>query len=35
MPKRLYYFGSMGLDQRQVLWEVAALHDRPVETYKG
>lgn len=28
-------FRSMGLDRRQALWEVAALHDRPVELYEG
>lgn len=28
-------FRSMGLDRRQALWEVAALHDRPVEMYEG
>jgi error-prone DNA polymerase len=28
-------FRSMGLDRRRALWEVAALHDRPVELYEG
>jgi error-prone DNA polymerase len=28
-------FRSIGLDRRQALWEVAALHDRPIELYKG
>jgi error-prone DNA polymerase len=28
-------FRSMGLDRRQALWQVAALHDRPVELYQG
>jgi error-prone DNA polymerase len=28
-------FRSMGLDRRQALWEVAALHDRPIEAFEG
>ena len=28
-------FRSLGLDRRQALWEVSALHDRPVELFKG
>lgn len=28
-------FRSIDLDRRQALWEVAALHDRPIELYKG
>jgi error-prone DNA polymerase len=28
-------FRSMGLDRRQALWEVSALHDRPVALFKG
>lgn len=28
-------FRSMGLDRRQALWEVAALHDRPVALFAG
>jgi error-prone DNA polymerase len=28
-------FRSMGLDRRRALWEVSALHDRPVQLMKG
>lgn len=28
-------FHSLGLDRRQALWEISALHDRPVELFKG
>jgi error-prone DNA polymerase len=28
-------FRSIGLDRRQALWEVAALHDRPIGLYEG
>jgi len=28
-------FRSMGLDRRKALWEVAALHDRPVQLMRG
>ena len=28
-------FRSIGLDRRQALWEVSALHDRPVEMFAG
>lgn len=28
-------FRSLGLDRRQALWEVAALHDRPVALFEG
>jgi error-prone DNA polymerase len=28
-------FRSLGLDRRKALWEVAALHDRPVELFEG
>jgi error-prone DNA polymerase len=28
-------FRSMGLDRRQALWQVSALHDRPVALYEG
>jgi error-prone DNA polymerase len=28
-------FRSMGLDRRQALWEVSALHDRPIALFKG
>ncbi len=28
-------FGSIGLDRRQALWEVSALHDRPVALFEG
>lgn len=28
-------FRSIGLDRRRALWEVSALHDRPVELFKG
>jgi error-prone DNA polymerase len=28
-------FRSMSLDRRQALWEVSALHDRPIELYEG
>ncbi|MDQ0966783.1 error-prone DNA polymerase [Flavobacterium sp. W4I14] len=28
-------FRSMGLDRRKALWEVSALHDMPVEMFKG
>lgn len=28
-------FRSIGLDRRQALWEVSALHDRPIELFKG
>jgi error-prone DNA polymerase len=28
-------FRSMGLDRRKALWEVSALHDRPIELYEG
>jgi error-prone DNA polymerase len=28
-------FRSMGLDRRKALWEVSALHDRPVAIYEG
>ncbi|WP_432328015.1 OB-fold nucleic acid binding domain-containing protein [Mucilaginibacter sp. P25] len=28
-------FRSMGLDRRKALWEVSALHDRPIAIYEG
>ncbi|MBO9151295.1 error-prone DNA polymerase [Chitinophaga sp. GCM10012297] len=28
-------FRSLGLDRRQALWEVAALHDRPIALFEG
>lgn len=28
-------FRSLGLDRRQALWEISALHDRPVSLFKG
>lgn len=28
-------FRSLGLDRRQALWEISALHDRPVALFKG
>jgi error-prone DNA polymerase len=28
-------FRSMGLDRRQALWEVSALHDRPIQAFEG
>jgi len=28
-------FRSMGLDRRQALWEVSALHDRPIALFEG
>jgi error-prone DNA polymerase len=28
-------FRSMGMDRRQALWEVAALHDRPIGAFEG
>jgi error-prone DNA polymerase len=28
-------FRSMGMDRRKALWEVSALHDRPIDLYQG